>query len=493
MLYKNGYLKIFTIRIEVNYMSAAKNKIIILLSILIIVNTALAAKAKNIIIMVADGAGFNTWKAASMYEGKVGSQVYDGAGWQKFACSTYPLNLSNTPTNNTAQDPSVVYNPTKAWDGLTNGYNFLKTTYTDSAAAATALASGNKTYNNAINWSNTDKPLETISDKAKKMGKKVGIITTVPWSHATPAGLGNAHNVSRNNYADIANEMLNSSTIDVIMGAGNPEFDNNGQTHTSGSDYVGGAETWTKLKNGTHSGGWSLIQSKNDFEAVANGTYNGGKLPSRLVGTVQAETTVQQARSGSNYSTAFADPFNSNVPTLETMTKAAINVLDDNPKGFFLLIEGGAVDWANHANQAGRMIEEQISFNKSVDAVVKWVNTNSSWNDTLLIITADHETGFIWGPNSNTAAFDPIVNNGTGEMPGLRYNSGSHTNSLVPMYAIGAGSELFAGLVDGTDPVYGQYIDNTDINKVMNTVVPEPTTITLLAIGTFLISARRKR
>ena len=82
------------------------------------------------------------------------------------------------------------------------------------------------------------------------------------------------------------------------------------------------------------------------------------------------------------------------------MSKAAINCLDKNPKGFYLMIEGGAVDWANHANQPARMVEEQIDFVEAVEAVAGWVETHGGWDETLLILTADHECGLLWGPES---------------------------------------------------------------------------------------------
>ena len=189
--------------------------------------------------MIADGAGQNTWLAASMYQGRVGKQVYDQPGWVRFSCSTYPLNLSHKPTGDAKQDRTLVYDPVKAWDAAPRGakpgdfagYACLTATPTDSAAAATALATGRKTYNNAINWSNDNRPMRglTIAEIAKAAGKSVGVITTVQWSDATPAGLGGAHNVNRSNHAEIANEMLDGGWLDVIMGAGNPDFDDDGR------------------------------------------------------------------------------------------------------------------------------------------------------------------------------------------------------------------------------------------------------------------------
>jgi alkaline phosphatase len=446
--------------------------------------------AKNVILMIADGSGHNAWLAASMYQGKVGKQVYDQPGWLRFACCTYPLNRSGKPTGDQKQDSSLVYDPLKAWDcapesgkgGGFAGYAYLKSGYTDSAAAATALASGRKVYDGSINWSNDDRPLRglSIAEIAKARGKSAGVITTVPWSHATPAGLGGAHNQSRDNYAEIANEMLGAAWLDVIMGAGNPDYDDDGRPIATdkkhGYQYVGGQESWQALKSGTQA--WKLIESKADFEALAT-----GPTPAKVLGTAQVATTLQANRGLGRATLSdrkatepepFAVPLNRNVPSLAVMTRAAINCLDDNPNGFYLMIEGGAVDWANHKNEPDRMVEEQIDFVKAVEAVVAWVESNSNWDDTLLILSADHETGLLWGPDSPTVAFQPLVDCGSGKLPGMKHNSSGHSNSLVPLYARGPGSQRFAALVKGTDPkaaaawrYSGQYVENTDVFKVM--------------------------
>lgn len=438
-----------------------------------------------------------------MYQGKLGQQVYDAPAWSKWACCTYPLTKATKPSGKNAQDPSLVYDPAKAWDiaapaqrtsdgkdvakNLCAAYRFLTSTATDSAAAASAISTGAKTYDNAINWSDLDRPLtgKTIAEIAKGQGKSVGVITSVEWSHATPAGLGGAHNVSRNNYAEIANEMLSAPYLDVIMGAGNPDFDDSGRPvvkSTNGKKeseknegrYVGGPATWKQLKSGTHPAGWKLIETKAEFEALTT-----GQTPGKVVGTAQVATTLQYNRvkapkAGDPVAPPFSCPFNSNVPTLETMTKAALNCLDNNPVGFYLMIEGGAVDWANHANRPERMIEEFSDFLRAAEAVVRWVETNSSWDETLVILTADHETGLLWGPKSDTVPFDPIVDEGKGNIPGLKYHYKSHSNSLVPLYARGPGSERFDRLVRGTDAraaakfgFSGRYVENTAVAAVI--------------------------
>jgi len=475
----------------------------------IVVSCRSAWAAKNVIIMVADGSGCNTWLATSMYQGKVGKQIYDGPDWRRYPATTYPLTTASSPTLKNEQVPSLIYDPAKYWDGTPvagksasdkptfAGYAWAKGANTDSAAAASALATGIKTYKSAINWTDDNKSLagRTIAELAKAQGKAVGVITTVEWSHATPACLGGAHHSGRNAYLELGSEMLNAPWLDVIMGAGHPHFDDDGKPSTAKpSDsqwaYVGGQKNWELLTAGKHPAGWKFIETKADFEALAQDP----NPPKKVLGNAQAATTLQcnrtqpktDAKTSANATPVkalepFETPQNQNVPSLPTMTKGAIRCMEGNPNGFYLMIEGGAVDWANHHNEPAHMIEEQSDFVASVEAVAQWVESHGGWSETLLILTADHETGMIWGPQSDTVPFQPLADNGPGKLPGMRYNTTGHTNSLVPAYACGAGSQRFADLVRGADAtaakvwsVSGQYVDNTDIFTVMKDAVMAP-------------------
>lgn len=268
-----------------------------------------------------------------------------------------------------------------------------------------------------------------------------GVVTSVPWSHATPAGFV-AHNPSRNNYEAIAREMIESSATNVIMGCGHPLYDDNTDPRPVLSyKYVGGEPTWNALLAGTAGSGvdvdhngklddaWTLVMTREQFRALAR-----GRTPKRVCGTAIAHTILQLARGGDGYADPFAVPLNVAVPTLAEMAKAALNVLDEDPDGFFLMIEGGAVDWASHANQNGRMIEEQVDFNAAVNAVIDWVNRSSDRSETLLIVTADHECGYLCGPGSaSSGKMLPLVNDGRGRVPDMERNSDEHTNSLVSL------------------------------------------------------------
>ena len=455
---------------------------------LLAATAALAAEApgtriKHVFLMVADGAGYNTWTAASMYQGRwdasagKSTQAYEGPDWVGFGCSTYPLNIASTPTGSGLQEVGLIYDPAKAWD-REQGYAWLQSGSTDSAAAATALSTATKTFNNAINWSDLDQLLgPTLAEMAKTAGKAVGVVTTVPWSHATPAGLANAHNVSRKNLAELANAMLAGEVMDVIMGAGNPDYDDNGAPREVPVDYqsVGGSDTWRAIEQArarpadTYQG-FRPLSTLAEFQTLIS-----GPTPRRVLGTAQVATTLQQARQGLNAGEPGQDsPRNPGVPDLVTLVRGALNVLDEDPDGLFLAIEGGAIDWANHQNNASRMIEEQVDFIAAMNAVIAWVEANSHWGESLLILTADHETGLVWGPRSDQIPFDPLLDQGAGQVPKLAFNATDHTNSLVPVYARGAGSEWLARFVIGDDPVRGAYIDNTGVAKVLRYAVAGP-------------------
>ncbi|MDO8684727.1 MAG: alkaline phosphatase [Armatimonadota bacterium] len=403
--------------------------------------------AKNVIIMISDGCGWNHITATDYYQyGSTGNQVYE----------SYPV-IYGTSTYSYGNS----YNPTSAW----TSFDYVMSGATDSAASATAMATGEKTLDAAIGMDANSVSLKSILEYAKDLGKSIGVVTSVPLSHATPAGFA-AHNVDRYNYEQISSYMINDSAFDVIMGTGNPWYDANGVLLPTavGYQYVGGQATWDNLVSGTAGGTnpWALIQTRSDFQALGIATTT----PIRVIGVPQVFDTLQQLRGGNANADPYVVPLTTTVPTLAEMTRASINVLDNNPNGFAIMIEGGAIDFASHSNQSGRMIEEEIDFNGAVDAVNTWVNANSNWDETLVIVTADHETGYVTGPGSDPT-WIPIVNNGAGNMPGFEWHQLGHSNSLVRTFAKGPGSEILDIYATNVDPVRGNYIDNTDIFRSM--------------------------
>lgn len=447
-------------------MRKTKISFLLICSILIIFTApvfgAQKSAVKNIIVMISDGCGYNQVESAGLYaNGKAGGFIFESFP-VKCAMSTYSACMG--------------YYPEDIW----GSFGFVAVQATDSAAAATAMSTGKKTYDSAICFDVDRRPLENILERAEKRGKATGVITSVQLSHATPAGFL-AHNQSRDAYAEIAKEMIEKSPADVIMGCGHPLYDVDGKTlkedKTPDYRYVGGEDLWKAVLEGREFAdadgdgkpdAWFVAQSRDDFKKLMT-----GDAPKRVLGVAQVFATLQQGRSGDAKAEPFAVPLTETVPTLDEMAAGAINVLDADPDGFVLMIEGGAIDWACHGNQTGRMIEEELAFVKAVETVCQWVEKNSNWNETLLIVTGDHETGYLTGPGSGAKETGPVwnppVNNGKGKVPGVEWHSGGHTNSLVPFYA--KGNKKALGLLtkraNMKDPVRGSYLDNTAIAKIV--------------------------
>jgi len=437
--------------------------------------------AKNVILMITDGTGIESFRAASYYRhGALGHEPYDAFDVQVFS-ATHPLNTSNEPTMSdegaVSFDPAELFNDAASGEGggfegkLMNypgyfaGYDYARQEATDSAAAATALASGQKSFNNAINWSNNDEPLKHVGEYVVESGRALGVVSSVMISHATPAGFL-AHNVSRNDYAAIGAEIIDSELATVVMGTGHPHYDANGNRVETPTEndyrYVGSQDHFERVAAGQTS--WQMIETRDDFEALARGEMQ--IEGERVLGLAQNMQTLQFNRDGVG-----AGNLLETSPSLSTMTRAALNVLGTHEEGFFLMVEGGAVDWAAHANNLPRLVEEQVDFNESVEAVVEWVEANSSWDETMIVVTTDHGNGLLQGPNSDEIAYQPITNQGAGAMPLVRWHSDNHTRELVPLYAQGAGAEYFREVAQsaeglaiyGVDAASQVWVDNTDV------------------------------
>jgi len=201
-------------------------------------------------------------------------------------------------------------------------------------------------------------------------------------------------------------------------------------------------------------------------------------------------------------------------PMLDEMAAAALTVLERDPNGFVLMIEGGSVDWAAHGNNMDRVVGEMIGFNLAVQSVVDWVengNNGSNWDNTLVIITGDHETGYLaagpgifpdqpLGTVSNiTLGLEKTItstgrrsswedDNGNNEIDAgetifWAWNSGTHTNTLIPLYAKGVGAELFADFAIAPDRKRGTYLDNTDVHMVMDAVLHNSLPVSISMTG----------
>ena len=450
-----------------------------------------ATRAKNIILLIADGTGANTIAATGMYTGKLGKQIFDGPAWTKSYVSTYPLRTRETPVAGPAglaQDPESVYDPAKNWDTAPAttttgrnpdrfaGYRWTKRTAPDSANTIVSVVTGHKTYNNAVNVDGNGRNMVTFAEIAQRAGKSVGVVTTVQFADATPSVSGGAHNISRDNRTAIAAEMLNAGVLSVIMGTGNPDYDNDGARRQAPNYSWISANDWTALKAGTHGGRFKLIEDVSDFTALATAMTT----PAKVIGVARSFDGTQAYRAGAMPAseTPFSVPRRTDVPSLKTMALGALNVLDNDTDGLFLMIEGGGVDRAMHANNMGRMIEEKMEFDEALEAVSAYLDANTAgnnWSNTLVIVTGDHDH-LLMGPDSDTVPYQDLSDRGAGRVPGYKWQHTGHSNHLVPLYARGLGASLFLTCANQRDAFTdrngrsfgrGAYLDQTEIFAVM--------------------------
>lgn len=419
---------------------------------------------KNIIIMISDGAGYNHILATDYYQyGESGKQVYQSFPVQHF--------MSTYSTDTGGYDPQLAWNDTL----------YIDSKWTDSAASATALSTGIKTKNGYLGLDPDKNRLLHFSEFIKSRGKRLGTVTTVVACHGTPAGF-TSHSAFRKDYPGLFQSMILDSDLSVIMGAGLNDKDT--MPDHKKYYYVGQKEFWQQVEQEKFdfdldndgkidksvrdidgdgiADAWKVIRERKEFINITK-----ANAPKRLLGIFQNRANAQYDREGDKEASPFEVPLRKEIPSLWEMTHAALQVLD-NEQGFWLMIEAGAVDKASHANWKGRTIEEQIEFNQAVESVVKWIEEKSSWDETLLIITADHETGHISGQSNMLKS--PVVdvkNMGKNNMPEFYFLTSEHTNSLVPFYAKGIEAKEFTSKACKNDPVHGKYMDSTDLAKTL--------------------------
>ncbi len=312
----------------------------------------------------------------------------------------------------------------------------LNSWITDSAAAITAMATGEKTYNGVISVANvTDRgavmgrenatlyavPLKTILEMADEAGKATGVVTTTRVTHATPAGYY-AHSADRDWENEIAEQCIESD-MEVVMGGGASKFS---------------FENRSLLEEAVPLG-WTVVTNESELAAIDPAAIE------RLFGIfTDSHMSYELDR----------DP--AVEPSLAEMTKMAIDILSKDEDGFFLMVEGGRIDHADHARDYKRTAVDTGAFDDAIKAALDYAAENP---DTLVVVTADHECGGLalgaatseytegWAPNFGSGAY-PV----NGDYTHLTIlEEASHTSVDVPLFATGPTAiEFSRGLVDNT-------------------------------------------
>ncbi|MBQ0105298.1 MAG: alkaline phosphatase [Armatimonadetes bacterium] len=414
----------------------------LLLTMLIVVMAVSVFAKKNVIFMIGDGMGINSVNMAEHYLGK------------DFAFTNWKNHLFATTYSGSCPGK---YDPSKAWTDPEKAIPNLAwlATCTDSAAAATALHSGIKTANGRVNINyDGDEIFVPIGQLMKSMGYAVGSISTVGWNDATPSGPF-GHTPSRGDIR-VIRDML-THPIDVLGGSNNPYYNANGVERAKlgkkpSLGQFGDPELWKDLEAGRLD--YKLALGTDAIKSVAKEAHPKGPYFFALPNTGDLPYMKLGEMSKRQYPGCPED-----IITLEEMALSALNVLKENDKGFFLMIEGGAIDHGNHANNWEHSVCQMTSFAEAIEGVCKWVDENSDWDETVLFITADHQTGGLINADGSYW----VTGAGDFNQPNIKYTTGGHTNLPVPVFVKGSYGDKIWEKVKGTDPVLGEYIDNTDI------------------------------
>lgn len=354
-----------------------KNFLLLILGILVMGcqnNTKEEQGPKNIILLIGDGMGLSQVSAAQFYK--------DG-------------------TPNFERFPVIGLSKTSASDQL----------ITDSAASATAFASGVKTYNGAVGMDRDSLAVPTILEQVSELGQLTGVIATSSITHATPAAFY-AHVKMRGQAEDIAAQMVNSD-VDFFAGGGLQYFNDRGDQKDllEEMNQKGFAVDTTSIDN-------NLSGDKQGFLLAADG------MPRMVDGRGDF---------------------------LPIATAKALNHLNKGDNGFFLMIEGSQIDWGGHSNDTDYLVSELLDFDQVIGQALDFAETDG---ETLIIVTADHETG-----GFTLSDLDGDYNQVQGT-----YSTGGHSATMVPVFAYGPGSEAFGGIYPNND-IYFKMVTALGLNK----------------------------
>ena len=318
---------------------------------------------KNIILMIGDGMGLSQISATSIEHGEL-------LAIEKFT------NIGLVKTNSTKL-------------------------ITDSAAGATAMVTGQKTYNGAIAMSTKQDTLKTILEYARDANWRTGIVTTATVTHATPAAFY-AHQPSRSRVNRKIAAQFIETDMKVLMGGG-----------------------WNYFKDGLD--GRDHIQEAQEKGYFVNNSIDIGEyLPQKMLCLISPKLPPKVEKRG---------------PFLPMATAKSIEILNQYPESFLLVVEGRQIDWGGHENKADYIIQETLDFDAAVQNALDFAIKDEH---TLVIVTADHETGGF------------AINKSKNKEQEVEYDftTDYHTATMVPIFAYGPSSEIFRGVMDNTEIFY---------------------------------------
>jgi alkaline phosphatase len=288
---------------------------------------------------------------------------------------------------------------------------------TDSAAGGTALASDHKTNNAMIGMNPDTIPVKTLLEVFAEQGKETGIVVTSYVTHATPASFY-AKVPHRRQYEDIAVQMAENPYINLIIGGGMKHFNQR-------KDSINLVE---RMENEL---GWKVYDTLVDIDTTC-----------KKFAVMADENHMPKATERGDF--------------LPRAVKTAIQTLDDAENGFFLMVEGSQIDFACHANDSAWMVDEVVDFSQAIQIALDYAEEHGN---TLVVVTADHETGGLTLPDPKGKYTNVVFN----------YSTGSHTCLPVMVYAYGPGAEQFTGWMQNT-AIKGKILNACGLENISDSI-----------------------
>lgn len=373
---------------------------------------------KNVIMFIGDGMGPNHVEAGGIYLGE--PLVFDkiDENWNYHAYSNTDSLTSNGYTLDTSksltkpeENPSLYDGTPSPYGGTNLGQSGVMTTYTDSAAGGSALACGEKFVNSQIGLDIFGNPVENLVEIAHGLGKKAGVLSSDNITGATPSDF--LVHVANRHLKDEIIRGVAKSDADLILTQIEKTYKNNQDEYES-------------------------LFKENGFD-IAYDTKSLNKESSRILGLFPGVMASKDPRA----------------PTIAELTAFSLDYLD-NDEGFFLMVEGANIDKDSHSNQTREMMRELIGLNNAVKVAEDWASTR---DDTLIVVTADHETGGLYFDRENTTQ-DTILND-------IKWLTQNHSRTRVDIAIRGDISAFINKYEDRFDELEGiPYWDNTDVFKL---------------------------
>ena len=405
-----------------------------------------AAGKKHIFLVIFDGMDWDTTRAAAIHatqQIKYTQGRGTGLHWLDYTASgTTQFGFMVTSPHNEGTDVDVNlqtvknpggkmfggYDPLRAgltpWDKPSSPAYLISQpatapamhAYTDSSSSAVSMTAGIKTFNGAVNVDQNGVQIQTIAHRLQAQGWLVGAISSVPISHATPAA-AYAHNVERDDYQDLTRDLLGLKSIshpakplpglDVLIGGGNGHVElikkPQGDNFVPGNVYLTTADQ--QAVDIAHGGKYVVAARENNVPGAARlqaaatqaaqgqhrllGFYGNGKFNGHLP-FATADGDYQPIVGRSNKAETYSPADLTENPNLAEMTRAGITALARPKQKFWLMVEAGDVDWANHDNNLDNSIGAVKSGDAAIKVITDWVDQHSNWNESLMIVTADH-------------------------------------------------------------------------------------------------------